>query len=246
MQTTPAATDIAPARPSSTVVLLRQGEQRPEIFMVKRHERSSFGSAYAFPGGVLESSDRKVHSSCVGRSSAQANELLSVDNAGLDYFSAAVRELFEEAGVLLGSATMSASDLSDVRNQLNDESLSWEQFVADSKLRIQCDHLHYFSFWITPTAITKRYSTRFFLAQLPDGQIATHDDGELTDSCWMSAQDALEAGRAGQIRVHYPTRKNLENMASYQTVDELIDWADSCGKAGVPCIQPEEVPESER
>lgn len=246
MQTTPAATDIAPARLSSTVVLLRQGEQRPEIFMVKRHERSSFGAAYAFPGGVLESSDRFVHALCSGMSPAQANKLLSVNEAGLDFFSAAVRELFEEAGVLLADTELSAGELAAARLELNDGSLRWDRFATEHITRIRCDQMHYFSFWITPTAVTKRYSTRFFLAQLPDGQIATHDDGELTDSCWLSAQDALQAGRAGEIRVHYPTRKNLENMSSLQTVGELIDWADSCGKAGVPCIQPEEVPESER
>jgi len=246
MRTTLASTEIAPARPSATVVLLRQGESLPEIFMVKRHKRSSFGSAYAFPGGVLESSDSKVHQLCTGRSSAEANELLAVDTAGLDYFSAAVRELFEEAGVLLGRTTLSAGDLAVARDQLNDASLSWEQFVADSKLEIQCDRLHYFSHWTTPVQLAQRYSTRFFLAELPQGQTATHDNGEITDACWMSAQEALQAGSAGAIRVHYPTRQNLENMLPYRNVDELIAWAHSCGKAGVPCIQPGEVPESER
>jgi 8-oxo-dGTP pyrophosphatase MutT (NUDIX family) len=246
MQITPAATDIAPARPSSTVVLLRQGEQWPEIFMVKRHERSSFGSAYAFPGGVLESSDRFVHALCSGISPARANQLLAVNDAGLDYFSAAVRELFEEAGVLLADTELSAPELAAARLGLNDGSLRWDRFATEHITRIRCDQMHYFSFWITPRQAARRYSTRFFMAQIPDGQTATHDDGELIDSCWMTAPDILQASRDETMRVHYPTRKTLESIAAFNSVGAASEWAKSREETGVRLIELDGIPESER
>ena len=246
MQTTQSSTDAAPARPSSTVILVRAGVSVPEIFMVKRHEASSFGSAYAFPGGVLESADSNVHDFCTGLTSADANRLLELNVGGLDYFSAAVRELFEEAGVMLGSTKLSAPELEEARTQLNEDALQWDTFTQENKLQIRCDQLHYFSFWITPDALPKRYSTRFFLAELPDGQHASHCGGELTDSCWLSANDVLAASVNEDMRVHYPTRKTLESLAPFESVSTLRDWARACGEAGVPCIHPAVVPESER
>lgn len=246
MRTTPSPTEIAPARPSSTVVLLRDGDRVPEIFMVKRDERSSFGSAYAFPGGVLESSDANVHHLCCGRSAAEANRLLAVDSTGLDYFSAAVRELFEEAGVLLGDTELSAQKLTEARVALNDGSLPWDRFVAQHLSAIRCDLLRYFSFWVTPMQLAKRYATRFFVAQIPAGQTAVHDDAELTDSRWMTATDVLRASRDKSMRVHYPTRKTLENIASFGSTQDIFAWARSCEEAGVTCVELDGVPESER
>ena len=100
------AASVPAPRPSSTVVLVRDTADAPEVFMVKRHASASFGSAYAFPGGVLESSDSAVHDHCVGPDAAAANRLLDVDDGGLDYFSAAIRELFEESGVLFGTTPL--------------------------------------------------------------------------------------------------------------------------------------------
>lgn len=215
--------------------------------MVKRHAHSSFGSAYAFPGGVLEDSDRIVHEHCFGRTGVEADALLSVDdNSGLDYFSAAVRELFEEVGVLLGRSRLPVREFDVVRSRLNDVSLSWDSFVADYQLEMHCEKLHYFSFWITPEMQPKRYSARFFLAELPEGQNASHDGGELTDSRWMPAREILTASKNKTMRVHYPTRTTLESLAPFASTTALCSWARSCAEAGVPCTQPVDVPESER
>lgn len=238
MQTTQSPPDAALARPSSTVVLVRPGEPAPEIFMVKRHERSSFGSAYAFPGGVLDDADRVVHDRCFGMSPAQANRMLGLDAGGLDYFAAAVRELFEESGVLLGKTALDANRLAEARTRLNDGSLAWDTFASDADLEMFCDQLHYFSFWITPEDLPKRYSTRFFLAELPKGQEAIHCGGELTDSCWKSADETLLAHRNKTMRVHYPTRKTLERVAQFDSTALLYDWARSCAEKGVVCDQP--------
>ena len=143
-------------RPSSTVVLARPGENAPEIFMVKRHKKSSFGSRYAFPGGVLESSDEQVHARSSGISAARANRLLDVDAGGQDYYSAAIRELFEESGVLLAKHKLSEKELDAARAALNSGGLAWDVFVAKSGLTLHYDRLHYFSFWITPAGSPKR------------------------------------------------------------------------------------------
>jgi len=111
-------------RPSSTVVLVRAGAGDPEIFMVRRHERSAFGSAHAFPGGVIDPEDTEVHEYCAGLSSADANSRLGVEDGGLDYYSAAVRELFEESGVLLADLSSLDENIAAIRDALNDGSLN--------------------------------------------------------------------------------------------------------------------------
>ena len=224
-------------------MLVRDADHAPEVFMVKRHERSSFGSAYAFPGGVLEPADQAVHDHCSGLSAAAANRMLGVEDGGLEYFSAAARELFEEAGVLIGTTQLSAQELDDARDALNDESLGWDTFVANNEVVMPYDRLHYFSFWITPTELPKRYSTRFFLTKMPEGQRAAHCGGELTDSCWMPAAAILEASKKKTMRVHYPTRKTLERVAQFASTAELIDWAARCAQQGVVCDQPAFAPE---
>ena len=100
--------------------------------MVKRHERASFGSAYAFLGGVLEDVDSRVHEICSGLSNVAANRLLDVEQNGLDYYSAAVRELFEEAGVLLAGHDLPAGQLDEARAALNSGMLEWDRFAIDN------------------------------------------------------------------------------------------------------------------
>lgn len=205
--------------------------------MVRRHEASSFGSAYAFPGGVVDPEDSQVHDYC-GLSAATANTRLGVKQSGLDYYSAAVRELFEEAGILLADVSGLAEKLESIRDGLNDESVNWAEFVVLNELALHCEQLHYFSHWVTPPTLSKRYSTRFFLTQLPQGQSASHCGGELTESRWMSAHDMLVAGRRGDVKLHFPTIKTLESVARYKTLKELIDWAQSCASWGITSMIP--------
>jgi 8-oxo-dGTP pyrophosphatase MutT (NUDIX family) len=225
-------------RPSSTVVLARSGTAAPEIFMVKRHKKSSFGSRYAFPGGVVDACDAQVHASSCGMSASRANSLLGVDAGGLDYFSAAIRELFEESGVLLAQHQLSSKALDAARVALNSSELAWESFAADNAISLQYDRLNYFSFWITPVGLPKRYSARFFLAQVPSAQVATHDGSELTDSCWLPAADILQARKEKLMKVPYPTRKTLKRIAQFDSMSELLQWAKACGDKGVICDQP--------
>ncbi|MBT8091868.1 MAG: NUDIX domain-containing protein [Gammaproteobacteria bacterium] len=231
-------TEFSYARPSSTVVLVRPGPRMPEVFMVRRHAKSAFGSAYAFPGGVVEDDDAAVHEFCTGLTALEADRHLGVKSGGFDLYSAAIRELFEESGVLLSDVGAINEDLAAVRDSLNAETDRWRDFVARNQLELHCERLHYFSHWITPQIFEKRFSTRFFLAEMPAGQRAMHCGGELTDSRWSTAHDMLDAGRAGEVRLHFPTIKTLELIARYKTLDDLLSWARSCVEWGVTSMLP--------
>jgi len=206
--------------------------------MVRRHEDSSFGAAYAFPGGVIDYEDTIVHDYCRGLDEHTANARLGIRTGGLDYYSAAIRELFEESGVLLASSDSFDEDVCIVRDALNAGDDNWADFVKRNKLQLDCDQLHYISHWITPTNQPRRYSTRFFVAELPPGQVASHCGGELTDSRWISAHDMLEAGRAGEAVLHFPTIKTLESVARHKTMEALLEWARACVEWGVTSMLP--------
>lgn len=209
--------------------------------MVRRHERVSFGSAYVFPGGVLESADAALRHRCTGLTADQAARLLGADT-GLDYYTAAIRELFEEAGVLLARDCRDWRALADARRRLNATSLSWQAFLESHDMCMCCDELHYFSYWVTPDALPKRYATRFFLARMPAGQAATHDDLELTDATWIRPADALAAVEQGEMSIHFPTVRTLRSLAGHASVDDMICWADRRAAAGVEKIHPEMPP----
>jgi 8-oxo-dGTP pyrophosphatase MutT (NUDIX family) len=206
--------------------------------MVRRHAQSAFGDAYAFPGGVVEADDRLVHACCGGLTASQADAYLGVRGEGLDYYSAAIRELFEETGVLLADVGQSVDDRGAARTALNDGSDAWAAFVTRNRLELRCDALHYFAHWITPPSQARRYSTRFFVAGLPDGQVAAHCGGELVDSSWATARDVLSAGRTDDVQLHFPTIKTLESIARHKTFEALIGWAADCVEWGVTTMAP--------
>lgn len=233
---------IATARASSTVVLVREGETGPELLLVLRHAKSAFGASYVFPGGVLEAADAWVGNHGSGLDDAATNSVLNLPAGATAYFSAAVRELFEEAGILL--ARTAGGDWADpvpyasLRDDLNGGRLLWADFIRDKDLRLAYDALHYFSFWVTPREMPKRFSTRFFLAALPGEQEAEHCGGELTDSRWMGAAQAIAANQAGEIDIPHPTVLTLQRLSKFGTAESMLEWAAQCSKAGVDCYLP--------
>jgi len=206
--------------------------------MVQRHADSAFGAAWAFPGGVVDDDDAAVHEYCSGISATEADSHLGVKADGLELYSAAIRELFEESGVLLADADDLHEDLTIVRDALNAGAESWAGFVSRNNLAMRCDKLHYFSHWVTPQNLSKRYSTRFFLSEMPVDQRAMHCGGELTDCRWVGAHDMLEAGRAGNVDLHFPTIKTLELIARYESLEDLVEWARTCVQWGVTTMLP--------
>ena len=236
------------ALPSATVVVVREGASDPEILMVRRRTGDAFGDSYAFPGGIVNDDERAAHSFCGGRTPAQANNTLRLSDGGLDFYSAAARELFEETGILLArdsrDAWAFATDadakhpLRELRGQLNDGDVSWAQMLRQHDLRIACDALHYFSFWETPLHLPKRWAARFFLAEAPPGQDAQHDGRELTDSCWMTAAEVLSAGKGRGMKLPFPTLTNLKKISEFRSVNELLRWSVAQAAAGVDKIRP--------
>jgi len=240
--------DSVVARPSATVVLVREGKSDPEILMVKRRAGDAFGDSYAFPGGVVDDDEAEAHPFCSGMTAEQANAELRLPSGGLDFYSAAVRELFEETGVLLARDSRGKwafSDNSDadsilleLRRKLDDGVMPWAELLRTRSLCIACDTLHYFSFWETPVRLPKRWAARFFLAELPPGQDAQHDGREVTDSRWMTAAEILSVGKEGGMKLPLPTHTNLKIVSEFGTVDDLLSWASIQAAEEIQKIRP--------
>lgn len=228
----------ATPRPSATVVLLRDSHRGPEILFVKRRSGDAFGDAWTFPGGVLDSDEHLSRACCHSLTESEANSILDIEEGGLDYFSTAVRELFEESGVLLVNGTLDQS-IDNARRDLISGDAGWTAFLQSNGLTVACDALHYFSHWITPTVLPKRWTTRFFLAQLPAGQEAEPDGMEVTESIWLTADEALRHARDGHGELPYPTRKTLESFAGLNTVQDFKAWAQRRQASGIPTIRPD-------
>lgn len=242
MTMTDHSSSIAEALPSSTVALVRDGLSGPELLLVLRHGKASFANSYVFPGGLVEAQDHEVGEHCAGQDEAGARDLLELESGALAYYSAAIRELFEEAGVLLArqadGSWADSTALAPFRTALHGCEVGWADFLSQNGLSLACDALRYFAFWVTPREVRRRFSTRFFLAAIPDGQTASHCGIELTDSQWLTAPAAIESSQSPDFQLPHPTRVTLESMRSIDSVTGLMDWADRCSARGIPCNLP--------
>jgi 8-oxo-dGTP pyrophosphatase MutT (NUDIX family) len=233
-----------PARPSATIVVAREGQSAAEILLVRRRAGDAFGDSYAFPGGIVDHDESGAHIFCAGRSAEEADAILDIAD-GLDYYSAAIRELFEETGILLardlaGNWAADEPDMGQLREDVDKGKLRWADFLRQKNLCMAADVLHYFAYWETPYVRPKRWQTRFFIAALPPGQTATHDGSEVTDIRWLTAADALSLGKLGQLPMPYPTTMNLRNLVGMNTVAELVAWAETQPALGIEKIRPVE------
>ena len=234
------------AKPSATIVVLRESSSGPELLLVKRRAGDAFGDSYAFPGGIVDDDEAASHAYSQGRTPDEANTVLSVTQGGLDYYSAAIRELFEETGILLardsaGDCFCDGPDLDLQRKKVDQGTLPWSNFLRDQGLRMASDALHYFAHWETPLNLPMRWSTRFFLAELPSGQDATHDGRELTDVRWAMAAEALRLGREGGMKLPLPTVSTLESLSEFDSIAEILDWAKERMTQGIERILPARV-----
>ncbi len=231
-------TAAVPARDGATVMLVRDGQHadRPlEVFMLRRHPRTAFGSVHVFPGGVVDPADHDpaLDARCPGLTDAEASARLGVSGGGRAYWVAAIRESFEEAGVLLargsdgepvrfdGHADVQAR-FDEHRRAVHAGASSLVDVVAAEDLVLSVDQVRYFAHWITPQGEPKRFDTRFFLARAPAGQAYAHDDTELIGSEWVRPGDALTRHRAGEFPMIGPTTVCLQDIGRYATCDELL------------------------
>lgn len=228
-------------RHAATVVLLRHGADGFEVFMVRRHQKSGFmGGAHVFPGGKLdaEDSDARLIARAGGRSPEEAAHLLGEHGEpehAFGLFVAALRETFEEAGVLLAtSASSLALDRASLRARL-ESGESFAALVDEFELTLDLDRISPYTRWVTPEVERRRYDTRFFLAVTPPDQQAQHDERETTAGAWLRPADALARGQAGEIQLPPPTLRTLENLAEFGSIGAAVAEAE---RRPPPLIRP--------
>jgi 8-oxo-dGTP pyrophosphatase MutT (NUDIX family) len=216
-------------------MLLRDTEAGVEVFMMRRTLNAAFvGGFYVFPGGAVDAADRvaEVEGSCIGLTDVDASEQLGIASGGLAFWVAAVRECFEEAGVLLaagpdGVLVDFADDAIEARfegyrSAVHSGERRLIDVCADEGLRLAVGDIEYVSHWITPPGEPRRFDTRFFVAHAPVGQRPLHDDNETIASLWVRPLDALERQKTGELQMILPTITHLEYLAAFNTADEAM------------------------
>ena len=236
----------AEPRPASTVVLLRPSPARFDVFLVRRSDSVAFmGGAHVFPGGRVDPADRfgDPRAMTDGAAAAAARMPDVSSDAAIAHYVAALRELFEEAGVLLARrngriVTLdggSPNRFATHRHNLLLGRTAFADIVGAEGLRLAVDELTYFAHWVTPEIEITRFDTRFFVARAPAGQTPVHDDGETIHSEWLDPVDAIERSRKEEIALPPPTWTTLGMLAKFSSIDEVVQWA---ARRPIPRVQP--------
>lgn len=213
------------------MILVRDQSCGYEVFMIERPKTGAFPNLHVFPGGKIDPSDSEMEQYCPFLSDVRASEILSVENQGLRFWVGAIRECFEECGVLFALQT---GQLLEVRTERDRQELrEWTAKVSTSadlfhvllkerELKLATDHIHYFSHWITPEPVPIRFNTRFFLAKLPSGQLADALTAEVVSACWIQPSVALAKFKTKEWRMILPTLTTLRMISNYADADDLI------------------------
>jgi len=214
-----------PAIPSATVLLIRDGSEGLEVFMVQRHHQVDFAmGALVFPGGKVDPVDAEpsLRERCDAEPDSKDERVVRV---------AAIRETFEESGILLArlrpSGELVAGERlrmieSRHRDALNHGQITLGEIADAEDLTLACDLLVPFAHWITPELAPKRFDTHFFLVTAPRDQVALHDGRESVDSTWTTPAAALADADAGRCTIVFPTRLNLMKLARSHAVEEAL------------------------
>ena len=240
--------EITPV-PSATVTLVRDTDAGLEVLMMQRNLKSVFvPGMYVFPGGAVDAADSapEICELSSGIDDARASSMLGVASAGLAYWVAAIRESFEEAGLLIAYdaegalVTLDRADLIERyrghRHELNQGTRGMLEILRAERLTLAVDQLVYFSHWITPVTAPRRYDTRFFVAVAPPAQAPLHDNHETISHAWVRPGEALERHKKEQFKMRFPTARTLEEFAPYQSVDALMQAMRA--KRNIPTILP--------
>ena len=222
-------------RDAATVLLVRDGDAGLEVFMLRRNLQSDFvGGAYVFPGGAVDPADRvaDLEAISVGRTDAEASRRLGIERGGLAYWVAAIREGFEEAGVLLAydrdgrivdlDSPADAARWAEHRRAVDRGEVTLIDVCAAEGLTLAVDGMHYFGHWITPVGSPRRYDTRFFVAAEPPGQTPLHDDHEVIANDWFRPVDALGRASRGELTMLPPTVASLRALTRFDTAAEAL------------------------
>jgi 8-oxo-dGTP pyrophosphatase MutT (NUDIX family) len=221
-------------------MLLRDGPDGIEVFMVVRHEAIAFApGALVFPGGRVEEADHALATSVESLANTDG-----VDSEALAFRIAAIRETFEECGVLLArprgsDRLIDAVTLMRLEDQhraaLSAGSIGFDSVLESEGLLPATDLLVHFAHWITPSHQPKRYDTHFFVAEAPPEHLPAHDGGEAVESIWITPAKALTEAEAGRFKLVFATAKNLEKLGRAGTVQEAMEAA---RRSTVVTVQP--------
>src|SRR3977135_2092152 len=232
------STEVVAPRPASTILLPRNAKDRAEIevFMMVRHYQIDFNAgALVFPGGSVDKGDLEIIARPELYSGGEG-----LDAGALSFRIAAIRETFEESGILLArprgaNALVDAKRAGEIeaaeRAALCDSKTTFLKVLTDNRLLLALDELVPYAHWITPEGMSKRFDTWFFLAAAPPEQVGAHDGKESTDSIWVSPREALEGGESGRFKLPFPTTRNLIRLGKQPGVKAALD--DSRGKSVV-------------
>jgi 8-oxo-dGTP pyrophosphatase MutT (NUDIX family) len=219
------------ARPASTVLLLRDGSADAiEVFMMVRHYEIDFASgALVFPGGSVDATDQGI----VDQPGLHVGSD-DLDAATLNFRIAAIRETFEESGILLArprgsnqliDALRAGEIAASHRAPLCDGEVTFAQVIVQHDLVLALDLLVPYAHWITPEKMPKRFDTWFFLAAAPPEQVGAHDGRESTDSIWLSPREALEGSDSRRFKLPFPTTRNLIRLGKQGSVAAALEDA---------------------
>ena len=238
--------------PAATILLLRNSPRGLETFMVVRHHQIDFASgALVFPGGKIDPGDFDVRSHC------DATD--SIDDMTLGMMVGAIREAFEESGVLLARANAESglisrdriASLQPYRDKLNKNEITLLEFLNKEDLKLACDRLQLFAHWVTPPMMPKRFDTHFYLAVAPADHLAVHDGYESVDSRWITPKAAVKGASDGLYTIIFPTLLNVEllgqshdvetamSLARARDVAEILPWTEKREEGNFICIPPE-------
>ena len=216
-------------RDAATVILV---SDRPDlhVLMLERTSRAVFGpGATVFPGGAVDAADRsaRARAQVVDLDDAAASIEHGLESGGLGFRVAAVRECFEEAGILLardGARRPVDHDpgLAAARDRLNAGVASFADLLDARSLVIAGRDLRLFAHWLTPLGAPRRYNTWFFVASAPDGEDGAHDDRELVASSWVRPRDALAHHAESRIDLIFPTEMSLRALTRYERAADLL------------------------
>lgn len=210
----PGADPVTP-RPAATTVVARPAPEGFEVLLLERPLTTRFAAgAFVFPGGVVDEHDADP---------AWAGRLPDVPDAEPGACVAAIRELFEETGILLGGAPGAGpARLAAARRDLVEDRRSFADIARALDLDFRRARLAYFARWITPERLTRRYDTRFFFAALPDREAAVELTPEHASGMWSAPAAALERFRSGELPMLFPTWKTLESLTRDATLDDAL------------------------
>jgi 8-oxo-dGTP pyrophosphatase MutT (NUDIX family) len=224
-------------------MLVRDGADGLEVFMLQRTMSAAFARGqYVFPGGKVDDADHgeAFEPVCDGLDDATASARMGLDRGGLAWLVAAIRECFEEAGVLLARRVdetelvrfddpPTTERFNTARHAIHEGERSLVDLCAEERLLLLTDRIHLVDHWITPVGERRRFDTRFFVAAAPDGQEPLHDDKETIASRWVRPADALAMWESGELQMFPPTIASLRFLEPFATAADAVAAAEAIG-----------------